>query len=310
MFFSDLVSKQKDGKCGYNRETKDILYQNQKMASRVVNDGIRNKKSVSRKPFHENSPFHESNFENKPFQSDDNFSTSTPPRNPTPKYSVPPPSIQSPNMHLGNGPCSPIPVDLGVPPPFNTVKPEQFERYVERDWGKGKPQDVPQHVHVKCLELVRENPLGVQLSDFQILFEGKNNGVPLNYCRYGYRSLKECLSAMTMSLNVRELNRGNFIVFPSFPFCEEWEAQNKAKQKAIARRTRKLNNRDLENTGIRPRQSDANVINYGVDNSRIFPKMNKECNESLIPSVKSKVIYYFIAICKFYYEYYFTKYLI
>ena len=313
--FSNLVSKQKDGKCGYNRETKDVLWQNQKLESRIGADGgVRNKKPTgiisSRSTSHENSPFQETHFINKPFSREDNFHTSTPPSYPnsrsidnspikeanlfnqrssvvkelntspsqtysetklnenspfhettqmskmqyhdcntklnssippsylSARFTAPPPLIHPTSISLENEPYNPILFDHGVPPPtMHTGRLEQLNGTATKiNNVGGNVKDVPVEVHIKCLEVLRDNPMGIPLTNFQLAYEGKNDNVPLNYTRYGYRNLKDCLSTMVMSLTINEVSRGNFLVSPLLPFLEEWASQIKARQKALARK--------------------------------------------------------------------------
>ena len=350
-----MVSKQKDGKCGYNRETKDILWQNQKIASRRGKlDGIRNKKqgsNASRKSSSD-SPFEQTQLISKLFSKEDNFHTSTPPSNATSKFtdkldlidlirtnketqmsknsppvdlnpnpntstsysdfrlfdktpfnesqqltnslhsnhsihenispisskfSGPPPSIKPSNMYLNNSQFNPVPFNLGVPPPFN--------RETKSDRGPENLQNVPKEVHVKCLELLRENPMGIYLKDFQMAFEGRNDKVPLNYTRYGYRSLEEFLSTMTMTLSLKQISNNKIVVLPSSEFCEEWASQIKAKQKAVERKRKSANKDIFENISSTQKDGDVSVMKSTFTDNDIRTREDDQVQASK-PQVK------------------------
>lgn len=201
------------------------------------------------------------------------------------KFSGPPPSIKPSNMYLNNSQFNHVPFDLGVPPPFN--------RDTKCDRVPGNLHDVPKEVHIKCLELLRENPMGVYLNDFQMQFEGRNDKVPLNYTRYGYRSLEECLSTMTMSLSLKQISNNKIVVLPSSEFCEEWASQIKAKQKAAEKKRKRANKDIFENISSTQNDGDLNMMKPAFTDNDI-----RKFEADPVPVVKSQVIYYvYIYIC-------------
>ena len=287
MLFSDLVSKQKDGKCGYNRETKDILWQNQKKAMRAAgNAGMRNKtpsvntiRRVSSPPQGSHAVIDLIDRRNKqPTPTDEKLQINAAPTYPPPNYSMPPPVMLGSGEHLHNTPSSSYPFDAGVmlPPSLNSSKMPPFQEHSERDWGQVKPQVVPEHLHLKCLELLKDNVAGININDFLSLFEEKNKGEQFNYHQYGYNSLRDCLRTMMVSLRLTNFGKNNYMVLPTSHFCAEWETQNRAKEKAAKKRLARQSTstkEDIDNEILKTSTEDAVSISQSVkeDKRAVMP---------------------------------------
>ena len=139
----------------------------------------------------------------------------------------------------------------------------------------GKRTNIPEQVHIKCLNMLRVNPLGIPLNEFQIAYENENGGVPLNYKRYGYKNLKDCLSSMTSTMTLGEDFRRNVIVSPSPQFCEEWATQIKAKQKAISMRNFKNGNENISNiVNVRKNPKETDLSPFTCNDIRNQPNSN------------------------------------
>ena len=209
-----------------------------------------------------------------------------------PTFTAPPPSRQANNIYLNDRAYNPVQVDFAVPPPSchsATWNTSNFETLDTRppDRIQGEFKDIPQDIHVKCLEILKENPMGLYIDDFKMAFEQRNNNVPLNYTRYGYRNLQDCLSTMTNCLRINVNPNNNIIVLPSPQFCEEWASQIRAKQKCIEK-IRKTNPRETnDNDQADPSQCDPNSTNSAFTSSDIR-KYKIEDN----PPVSSKVSLY------------------
>ena len=361
MFFSDLVSKQKDGKCGYNRETKDILFQNKKLA---INGSkkLRNKKQIpnsSPNPVKDNSPFSEvqsiskmsfkpenmgfstatdnstsdnseSLFPNEasiiqpfsqksysqnisrnsispqksscitepqPFNNSlsSNFSSTSQNLPTVPQFTEPPPPIKSNNTYLNNGACNSATLNYQVPPPSlppptwlnRSSKPVYSPPPIDRLVGEFP--DMPLDIYLKCLEILKENPMGLNIDDFKIAFEQNNDNVPLNYTRYGYKNMKDCLSTMINCLRINANSSNDFVVMPSPQFCEEWASQIKAKQIAISKM--KKNSRITTTDEDQTRQTTGgSSFNKSAFTSSDIRKYEAVDTPSVIPKVRYKVI--------------------
>ena len=311
-----MVSKQKDGRCGYNRETKEILWQNQRFASTSRSNGSSNKTfafNSSRNSSHENSPFQETRSLRKSSSSQDNFKSSTPfypehgmklpelSESPTNKdaslsnlsflsddscdkdileshlasiYCSPPPCVKYEDTVIDNNRFDPIQHELGYDLPSSGLgasTPLKNDTTIDT----AKRTDIPEQVHIKCLNLLRVKPLGIPLHEFQIAYENENGGVPLNYKRYGYKDLKNCLSSMTTTMTLREDSRRNVIVSPTLQFCEEWNTQIKAKQKAISMRNMKNGNENISNiVNVRKNSRDTDLSPFTGCDIRNQPNSN------------------------------------
>ena len=314
--FRKLVSKQKDGKCGYNRETKEILWQNQRIASTSRSNGSSIKKfafNSSRNSSHENSPFHESRCLSKSSSSQDNFKSSTPfypehgmklselSESPTNKdaslsnmsfhsddscdkdileshlasiYCSPPPCVGYEDNVIDNNHFDPVQHELGYElrsPALGASTPLKNDAAIDT----GNRTDIPKQVHIKCLNMLRVKPLGIPLNEFQIGYENENGGVPLNYKRYGYKNLKDCLSSMTSTMTLAEDYRRNVLVSPSSQFCEEWATQIKAKQKAINMRNIKNGNENISNiVNLRKNPKESDLSPFTGNDIRNRPNSN------------------------------------
>ena len=312
--FRKLVSKQKDGKCGYNRETKEILWQNHRIASTSRSNGSSNKTfafNSSRNSSHENSPFHETRSSSKSSSSQDNFKSSTPfypehgmkelSESPTNKdayvsnmsfhnddscdkdilesqlasiYCSPPPCVGYEDNVIDSNHFDPVQHELGYSlplPGLGASTPLKNDAAIDN----GKRTDIPEQVHIKCLNMLRVNPLGIPLNEFQIAYENENGGVPLNYKRYGYKNLKDCLSSMTSTMTLGEDSRRNIILSPSPQFCEEWATQIKAKQKAISMRNIKNGNENISNiVNVRKNPKETDLSPFTCDDIRNQPNSN------------------------------------
>ena len=355
--YSDLVSKQKDGKCGYNRETKDILFQNKKLAI-TGNKKLRNKKQIlnsSPKSIKENSPFSEvqsiskmsfkpenmgfstatdnsmSDNSESPFPKESSkiqsftqkdYSQNIPTKSispqksscitepqpfnnlfssnisstsknlPTiPQFTEPPPTIKSNNTYLNNGACNSARLSYQVPPP-SLPPPTLLNRNSEPLYSPppvdrlvGEFPDMPLDIYLKCLEILKENPMGLSIDDFKIAFEQNNDNVPLNYTRYGYKNMKDCLSTMINCLRINVNSSNDFVVIPSPQFCQEWASQIKAKQKAINKMKEKSCIETIDEDQTRQNAGGSNfnksaftssdIRKYeAVDTPSVVPKVN------------------------------------
>ena len=358
---SDLVSKQKDGKCGYNRETKDILFQNKKLA-KTGNKKLRNKKQIpnsSPTPVKDNSPFSEvqsiskmsfkpenmgfstatdnsmSDNSESPFPkeaskiqslSQNNYSQnisrnsispqksscvtepqsfnslfssnfpSTSKNVPTiPQFTEPPPPIKSNNTYLNNVASNPTRLNYQVPPP-SLPPPTLLNRNSEPLYSPppvdrlvGEFPDMPLDIYLKCLEILKENPMGLNINDFKIAFEQSNDNVPLNYTRYGYKNMKDCLSTMINCLRINVNSSNDFVVIPSPQFCQEWASQIKAKQKAINKMKKKSCIATIDEDQTRENASGSN-FNKSAFTSSDIRKYEAVDTPSVIHKVKYKVI--------------------
>ena len=359
--YSDLVSKQKDGKCGYNRETKDILFQNKKLAI-TGNKKLRNKKQIlnsSPNPVKDNSPFSEvqsiskmslkpenmgfstatdnsmSDISESPFSKEaskiqsfthknhsQNISTNSispqksscitepqsfnnlfstnllsPSKNvPTiPQFTEPPPPIKSNNTYLNNVASNPARLNYQVPPP-SLPPPTLLNKNSEPLYSPppvdrlvGEFPDMPLDIYLKCLEILKENPMGLNIDDFKIAFEQTNDNVPLNYTRYGYKNMKDCLSTMIDCVRINVNSSNDFVVIPSPHFCEEWASQIKAKQKAIDKMKKKSCIATIDKDQTRQNASGSN-FNKSAFTSSDIRKYEAMDTPSVIPKVKYKVI--------------------
>ena len=315
--FRKLVSKQKDGKCGYNRETKEILWQNQRIVSTSRSNGSVNEKKFafnsSRNSSLENLPFQETRSLSKSSSNQDNFKSSTPfypehgmklpelPESPTNKdaslsnisflsddscdkdildshlasiYCTPPPCVGYKDNVIDNNCFDPVQHEVShdLPlPGLGASTPLKNDTVI----GTGKRTDIPEQVHIKCLNMLRVKPLGTPLNEFQIAYENENGGVPLNYKRYGYTNLKDCLSSMTSTMTLGEDSRRNVIVSPTLQFCEEWATQIKAKQKAISMRNIKNGNENISNSvNVRKNSKKTDLSPYTGCDIRNQPNSN------------------------------------
>ena len=206
--------------------------------------------------------------------------------------SIEPPSpIKASNMYLNDRGYKPTQADFTVPPPScpptksNTSNIfESWDTRPPSDLMTGEFKDIPQEIYIKCLELMKENPMGLYINDFKIAFEQRNNNVPLNYTRYGYRSIEDCLSTMTNCLRLNVNPNNKVIVLPSPQFCEEWASQIRAKQKCIAKK-RKTNPRESsDNDQACPNQCDPTSTSSAFTSSDIRKYKNEDR-----PPVTSKV---------------------
>ena len=208
------------------------------------------------------------------------------------RFTEPPPSIENNNMGLHNSSQQPSRVDLKVPPPscnipsMSCTNSEHLKTVAPVDRLPGEFPDIPQDIHLKCLELMKDNPNGLLINDFKIAFEKINNKIPLNYTRYGYRNLQDCLLTMTNSLRINLNSTNDFVVMPSPQFCEEWASQIRAKQKAIERKRKKNNQKmcDKDQAGLK--ENDPNYNKSAFTSSDIRRYAAEET-----PPVTSKVKY-------------------
>ena len=153
-------------------------------------------------------------------------------------YPVPPPS------------CPPLPIAHRNPEHLYSVPP--VDRLV------GEFPDIPLEIYLKCLEVIKENPMGLNINDFKMAFERCNDNVPLNYTSYGYKNLKDCLSSMTNCLSINANSTNSFVVLPSTQFCEEWASQIRAKQKAFDKIKRKSFNETMDKDPSSQNTEDPN----------------------------------------------------
>ena len=208
------------------------------------------------------------------------------------RFNEPPPPIKDNNIYHNNGSYQPSRVDLAVPPPSCNLPSRDYTKYEHLntiapvDRLPGEFPDIPQDIHLKCLELMKDNPMGLPINDFQIAFEKINNKVPLNYTRYGYRNLQDCLSTMTNSLRINVNSTSDFVVMPSPQFCEEWASQIKAKQKAIERKRKKSNKQtsDKDQAGLKENYPNLNKSAFTSSDIRRYAAEET-------PPVTSKVRY-------------------
>ena len=313
--FRKLVSKQKDGKCGYNRETKEILWQNQRMASTSRSNGSSHKKfafNSSRNSSHENSPFYETRSLSKSSSNQDNLKSSTPfypehemklselSESPTNKdaslsnrsfhsddscdkdileshlasiYCSPPPCVGYEDNVIDNNRFDPVQHEIGYGQPLPGLGASTpLKKDAVSDTGK--KTYIPEQVYIKCLNMLRVKPLGIPLNEFQIAYENENGGVPLNYKRYGYKNLKDCLSSMTSTMTLGEDYRRNVIVSPSPQFCEEWATQIKAKQKAISMRNVNNGNENISIVNVRKNPKETDLSPFTGNDIRNQPNSN------------------------------------
>ena len=208
------------------------------------------------------------------------------------RFTEPPPPIKNNNVYLNNGSYQHSRVDVAAPPPscnlptMNYTKSEHLSTVAPVDRLPGEFPDIPQDIHLKLLELMKDNPMGLPINDFQIAFEKINNKVPLNYTRYGYRNLQDCLSTMTNSLRINVNSTSDFVVMPSPQFCEEWASQIKAKQKAIERKRKKSNKQtsDKDQAGLKENYPNLNKSAFTSSDIRRYAAEET-------PPVTSKVRY-------------------
>ena len=189
-------------------------------------------------------------------------------------YCSPPPCVGYKDNVIDSNHFDPVQHELGYSlplPGLDASTPLKNDAAIDN----GKRTDIPEQVHIKCLNMLRVNPLGIPLNEFQIAYENENGGVPLNYKRYGYKNLKDCLSSMTSTMTLGEDSRRNIILSPSPQFCEEWATQIKAKQKAISMRNIKNGNENISNiVNVRKNPKETDLSPFTCNDIRNQPNSN------------------------------------